>query len=165
MNGLTRLLACVGMFGFPVVAATQSIPASDLQSACRTLAALTAEATATNRPTEVLLYKAAADRIRARLGGGCEAVYFADVVVRNPSLQNFGLYLQIDVTKPVKGWKHDEVDRFFKMAETESPSLLLKRLQVTDPAFVIDVEKVLEDVRELKTKRPELFQAPSSDSH
>jgi len=148
-----------------VILSAQDIPPVDLQVACRTLASLTAEATAANRSSDVLLYKATADRIRARLGGGCEATYFTAVVAHNPGLQAAGLYLRIDLTKPIKGWKHDEVDRIFNLAEKESPSLLLKRLQVTDPTFDVDLEKLLKDVRELKLKRPELFQVPASDGN
>ncbi|HEV7485238.1 MAG TPA: hypothetical protein VGQ65_06110 [Thermoanaerobaculia bacterium] len=155
----------LAMFVLSMMAASltfgQSIPIGDLQLACKTLAALTAEATKANNLSDVILYKRAADRIREHLLGGCEATYFGAVMALNhDALKATGIYLSIDATKPIKGWTHDEIDKFLEKAESDGPAKILSRLEVTDPLYTIDLDKInklSKDMQILKKNRPDLF--------
>jgi hypothetical protein len=142
--------------------ASSSPSIKELQTTCKTLADLTAEATAAQNLQDVVLYKRAADRIREHLGGGCEAGYFEKMMAENPSLKSTGIYLSIDFTKPIKGWTHHEIDRLLKVAESDGPLKVLQHLEAKDSTYQIDLEKLYEP-NLLKKGRTDVFVLPKSE--
>jgi hypothetical protein len=107
--------------------------ASDYATTCATLATLTDAALRRDNRSDVMVYVNAARVIRRELNNlsGCQAEYFNKVLAQNNQKLSTSTVVLSSVTmRPVKGWTHREIDKFFTQVEAVKPSDVLGSLPI-----------------------------------
>jgi hypothetical protein len=81
-------------------------------------------------PSEFLLYLQTAGAIRSLPGfPPCEAEYFRNAVAANPGLSTATALVSAAAVRPVKGWKHRDMEELLKQIELVSPQDFLPKLK------------------------------------
>ena len=126
--------------------------AAEYATTCATLARLTEDALKRDDRSGVMVYVNAAALIRRQLNAvtTCEADYFKKVISQNEgTLSTAAVVVSSVGMRPVKGWKHNEINDLFTLMEATRPSDALGNLSGI-PTLKLDVEKLKRDMQILK---------------